>query len=157
MKNNNINDLLNKYWDAETSVEEEVILKSYFKSSEVAPEHKGFLPMFQAFDLEKQINADHIELHQKTNTVQDAKVVQISKTWKAIAAIFVLALASVFVFKSEIMNTQTTKATIVKVEDPEEALEYTKMALAMLSKSYRKGTTELATGMDNVNKMNIIK
>ena len=41
-----INNLLEKYWDAETSLQEEQELSTYFSSNEVAEEHKSFIPLF---------------------------------------------------------------------------------------------------------------
>ncbi|MBK8080845.1 MAG: hypothetical protein IPK25_11490 [Saprospiraceae bacterium] len=40
-----INDLLEKYWEGETTVEEENILKSYFQNGQVMPEHEAFTPL----------------------------------------------------------------------------------------------------------------
>jgi hypothetical protein len=157
MKNTQINDLLNKYWNAETSVTDENKLKSYFNSDNVASEHEQYAPLFQFFELEKGITADHLNLYSTKKLSKSAKIYQISKSWRSLAAVLVLVLASIVVIQSDLITSTQNKATVVNVEDPEQALEYTKMALAMVSKNYRKGTSELTAGMDNVNKINIIK
>lgn len=46
----NINKLLNKYWEAETTLEEEATLKAYFNSSVVAPEHSDLTSLFVGLD-----------------------------------------------------------------------------------------------------------
>lgn len=158
MSDNNINSLLTKYWDAQTSIEEENQLKDYFNSSDVSDEHTEFAPLFQIFKLESDTDMPDIKLSFPTETVKNAKVFQLSKSWKAIAAVFVIALSSIFLFKNDLNTIESSKkATIVNIDDPEEALEYTKMALAMVSKNYRKGSAKLSGSMDNVNKLNIIK
>lgn len=47
-----VNKILNKYFRGETSVDEEDILRLYFKSDQIAPEHMPFKPLFDAFALE---------------------------------------------------------------------------------------------------------
>ncbi len=159
MNNTEINNLLNKYWNAETNIHEELKLKEYYNSGKVAEEHQDAAPLFQIFKMESSINASNIEIKAPTETLaRESRVYQLNKSWRAIAAVFVIALASIFVVKSTLNTGNTSKkATIVNVEDPEEALAYTKMALAMVSKNYRKGSDKLSIGMENVNKMNIIK
>lgn len=52
----NINDILNKYFDGESSIDEERLLSRYFQSSEVKEEHKIYTSIFQHFAEEKEIN-----------------------------------------------------------------------------------------------------
>ena len=156
MSNIDINNLLNKYWNAETTIQEEVTLKEYFSSNAVSEEHKEFAPLFKSFALESSISAPELTWNTPVIT-KEAKVFSISKSWRAFAAVMVIALAAVFLIKANLKPVESKKATIVNIEDPEEALEYTKMALAMVSKNYRKGANKLSGSMNNVNKINIIK
>lgn len=50
-----INDLLEKYWEGETTVEEENILKSYFQNGQIMPEHEAFTPLFVYFNEQKKL------------------------------------------------------------------------------------------------------
>ena len=47
-----INKILDKYFKGETSLDEEKVLKIYFKSAQIAPEHIAFKPLFDAFEIE---------------------------------------------------------------------------------------------------------
>ncbi len=156
MKTRDINKLIEKYWNAETSLEEEKTLRSYFNGSDIDPEHLEFTPLFRALKMESVISASHIQLTPPKEVVRPKRIISIFRKWNAVAAVFIAILAVVFVMKNEGLTTKQS-ATVVNVESPEEALEYTKAALAMLSKNYRKGTSELSSSMNNVNRMNIIK
>lgn len=50
-----IESLLEKYWEGETSLEEERLLKAYFASGEVDAALRQFAPMFQVFREEKAV------------------------------------------------------------------------------------------------------
>jgi len=49
-----INELLEKYFNGETSIQEENQLKEYLKSVNVTPEHKSYSYMFDVFETERQ-------------------------------------------------------------------------------------------------------
>lgn len=52
-----IDQLLERYFEGDTSVAEERQLKAYFQNSEVAPEHRQYAPMFVFFARESQKTA----------------------------------------------------------------------------------------------------
>jgi len=49
-----IDKLLDKYFKGETTLAEEAELKQYFANGNIAPEHKPYSPLFQAFGQELQ-------------------------------------------------------------------------------------------------------
>jgi len=53
-----INELLEKYFRAETSVAEENELKIYFSGSDIANEHEVYIPLFKTFITEKHQKSD---------------------------------------------------------------------------------------------------
>lgn len=157
---NRINELLDKYWEAETSPEEEKELRDYFGQGNVAPEHEAFLPLFGYFNRQQHVGytlpaPEHI----RALAEEKPRVVSLSSTRKyiiAVAAVFSLVLASWFIFQ----NRQTqppTMANVQEIEDPEEAYRVTMAALAMVSGKLNKGTEGIEIGLENVNKANIFK
>ena len=81
------------------------------------------------------------------------------KNIRAIAAIAVFALASIFLIKTYLLQDKKPSyaSNYREIEDPQEAYEYTMAALAKLSKNYNKGRAELHDGMNNMNQVNIFK
>ena len=53
---NDIDNILEKYFDGESSVEEEQSLIHYFQSESVSEEHVKYVPIFQHFAKEKEVN-----------------------------------------------------------------------------------------------------
>ena len=76
-----IDQILEKYWDAETSVEEERMLREYFSSSEIHPDHAPFSSLFGYYHHQcTQVMPSHISLSKP-------KVVVMSlRTWLYAAA-----------------------------------------------------------------------
>jgi hypothetical protein len=60
--NNNIDNILNSYFEGSALPEEERQLKEYFRSNTVLPEHEVYKPLFAAFDRERQIAAPQFEV-----------------------------------------------------------------------------------------------
>lgn len=59
--NNNIDNILNSYFEGSALPEEERQLKEYFRSNTVLPEHEVYKPLFAAFDRERQIAAPSLK------------------------------------------------------------------------------------------------
>ncbi len=68
--NNNINNILEKYWNAETSLKEEAELKAYFSSNDVSEEHQPFAGLFLKVSIEQNLSSD-IDISQLINKVED--------------------------------------------------------------------------------------
>ncbi|MBK7335936.1 MAG: hypothetical protein IPJ00_07115 [Saprospirales bacterium] len=54
MTNQNIQQLLDKYFEGETSLEEEAALKNYFQGKTIDPAFQAFQPLFRYLDAERQ-------------------------------------------------------------------------------------------------------
>ena len=81
MDNSNeyIKALLDKYWEGDTSLEEELQLHLYFNQSKVDPALKTFQPLFDYFKNEKGISIDlSDEVMSKINAVEQ-KVAPVAK------------------------------------------------------------------------------
>lgn len=153
--------ILEKYWNGETSVQEENVLKAYFKSGKVSNNHLAFADLFSFFDEQAQITFDDSRSKDdKKDSPKTGQIISIFyKKWGyAAAAASVLIIASVFVIKN--FNTETTQpayTSVHEIEDPEEALRVTKEALAMVSKKFRKSQESIKENMGALEKATIFK
>lgn len=156
-----VNVILEKYWNGETSVQEENVLKAYFKSGKVSNNHLAFADLFSFFDEQAQITFDDSRSKDdKKDSPKTGQIISIFyKKWVyAAAAASVLIIASVFVIKN--FNTETTQpsyTSVHEIEDPEEALRVTKEALAMVSKKFRKSQESIKENMGALEKATIFK
>ncbi|WP_179345766.1 hypothetical protein [Winogradskyella ursingii] len=129
---NDIEKLLEKYNNAETSQQEEAQLKAYFASDNVASHLEHYKPLFQYFSQSQQEQfTKDVPLKTKKNT----KLYQ----WISVAAVIVLMLG--FLIPSLSQDQKTTWADYSE-EEQQMYLE-TKQALAMLSSNFNEGTSSL--------------
>jgi len=131
----NIEKLLEKYLDAETSIKEENELKSYFSGDEVAPHLEEYRAMFGYFSASKN--------EKFTKTIQ-LKRQNWNWKWLSVAASIVL-LAIVYTGYEK--NQQ---------EKAEKIYQETQFAFSMLSANLNKGTaaiTELQEFENTTNKI----
>jgi hypothetical protein len=161
-----IDNLLDKYWEGESTVDEEKVLKQYFTSSNIEPEHEAFKDLFVFWDNTSKI------AYQNNNQISDKQTIDIKpelnnkvrslsikKYIYATAAIFLLTLGSIFVVKNLNKEAQTieTYSQVQEIEDPEEALRVTKEALALLSKKLNSSTKTVKENMAELEKASIFK
>lgn len=133
MELNKIEEILEKYFQGETSIAEENQLKDYFSSSNVAQHLEQYKPMFGYFSQAKEQKSTYeIPLQTKKQNV----------AWLSIAASTVLLLGiGTYFFVSE-KNDTTAVASQTELgtyDDPEEALKATQKALALLSNNVNVG------------------
>jgi len=112
--------LLDKYFDAETTVAEENSLKAYFAGDAVAPHLQQYMPMFGYF-------AKQQELHFEKKLPLKNKV-SLTK-WFSVAASVVL-LCGMFAW---FINGNGPQQELGTYDDPELAFKETQKALQMLS------------------------
>ncbi|WP_303315975.1 hypothetical protein Q4Q34_13440 [Flavivirga abyssicola] len=126
---NNIEDLLEKYENGETTLKEEQQLKHYFSKETVAPHLEMYKPMFTYFlgNQQEQFTKD---LPLKTTRTFNYK-------WISVAAVAVLMLG--FYFNQ---STETCQENLVgTICEPEEAFNEVTKSLAMISSHFNKGTS----------------
>lgn len=133
MELNKIEDILEKYFQGETSIAEENQLKEYFSSPNVAQHLEQYKPMFGYFSQAKEQKSTYeIPLQSKKRNV----------AWLSIAASAVVLLGiGTYFFMSEQKNTTAvaSKTELGTYDDPEEALKATQKALALLSNNVNVG------------------
>jgi hypothetical protein len=132
MELNRIEDILEKYFQGETTIAEENQLKEYFSSSNVAQHLEQYKPMFGYFSQVKQQKSTHeIPLQTKKRNV----------AWLSIAASVVVLLSIGTYFYVSEKNTApvVAQSELGTYDDPEEALKATQKALALLSNNVNVG------------------
>lgn len=129
MEFNKMESLLEKYFEGESSIAEENELKDYFSSSNVAPHLEQYRPLFGYFtEAKEQKFINNLPLVSKKRKV----------AWLSIAASIIVML-SIGTYSYFEVNTVDENRELGTYDDPEEALEATQKALAMLSDNVNVG------------------
>ncbi len=118
-----IEQLLGKYWNGETTLDEEKMLKAYFEQHPEVPEAQYF----------RKIADDRKVLPEKRFVHPGRKI---RRAWLSMAAALLIGLISLpFILQ------QRPKADPYAVNNPEEALKITRASLMMVSQKLNKGKT----------------
>ena len=166
MDYNNIKQILEKYWEGETSLQEENLLHEYFNSDDVVEELKDVQPMFQYFKEEQTTrienpNFDEVLLAQLEETVvQPMRPVynrrnRIIRLVASAAAIVLIAFSGLFIYQEmdnggQIAETEKTLQLEDLTEEERKAYEQTKAALAFVSAKMNRGTSIAAKSLVKV-------
>jgi hypothetical protein len=147
MDSNEIKTLLEKYWNCETSLEEEQQLRAYFRG-EVPQAMSETAELFRYFEQQQKVTVSgkdfDAEVKKKIKEHRPAgKSVKMYFNYARIAAgVLVMVAAGYFV------RLEVRKAYPPEMEDtfsdPRVALEETKKALMMISNSFNKAHKEAA-------------
>ncbi|MFN3754293.1 hypothetical protein [Flavobacterium sp.] len=124
-----IEKLLEKYFEAETSIAEEKELKDYFASSDVTQHLEQYKPIFGYATQAKQ--------EQFTATIPLKTNKRSSVVWLSVAA-SVAVFLSVGLFTFNHYNHPVSE-DLGTYDDPEVAFRETQKALALISRSVNKG------------------
>ena len=132
----NIEKLVEKYLEAETTLQEETTLRNYFKEGDVAPHLQEYAFMFNYFTTTKD------ETYTKTIKLEPKQSKKRNYKWLSVAASIMLLL-SVFIGKNEYdrYKAKQTYAQITK-------------GLQLLSDNLKKGENALAQLYINESKVN---
>ncbi len=130
MELHNIKNLLEKYFEGETSLQEEKELKNYFSSENIAPELLKYKSMFGYFSKEKTTESEReIVLEKKSN----------NRKWLGMAASIVILLGIGFTF----LKQPVQQDDLGTFDDPEMALIETQKALALIAENFNKGKEKM--------------
>jgi len=154
----NIDNLLDLYWEGETSLAQEAELRQYFNGKNVAPEHAAYTSMFVHFSEQRILTTDL-----DVETV----LANIAKPKKSIFQMFSIkrysmgiAAALTFMLSvTTLMNVQTSSNVVVldEVAETEEAIRITREALALLSTKLDQSTKEVNNGISKMKSASIIR
>ena len=133
---NNIEKLLEKYENGETTLKEEHVLKNYFTSDNVAPHLEMYKPMFAYFLVNQQEQFTK-DVPLKTKRIFNSK-------WISVAAVVLLMLG--FYFGKSLNNND-----LGTYDDPEMAFNDFSKSMEMISERLNKGTSTVGY-LNEVNK-----
>jgi len=144
MDSNRINELLNKYWNCETTLEEEQQLREYFRGGDIGEEWKETAVLFRYFEENRKKSLNDISFEagvmEKVRTpAKQGKVVKLFYNSMRIAAGIAVVMVATWFIRTEIRKS-TPQEVVDTYDDPKLAFEETKKALMMISKSF--GTAE---------------
>jgi anti-sigma factor RsiW len=165
MDSKQIKIILDKYWEGETTVQEERELRNYFAGEDIAEELKAIQPMFHFFKAEQEayLNGDFEarlseQLRSRDNQAMPrrAKIVRILGRAAAIAAIFLCVFFAYSTWDngSETLPVAIGTSELNEQEKAEALLAYqeAKAALMLVSRKMRKGTGKAEQGIVEVRK-----
>lgn len=135
MEFSKIEEILEKYFQGETSIAEENQLKEYFSSSNVAQHLEQYKPMFGYFSqVIKQKSTQEIPLPKSRDKKQNL-------AWLSIAAsvVVLLSIGTYFYVSEKNAAPAVAQSELGTYDDPEEALAATQKALALLSNNVNVG------------------
>jgi len=146
MDSNKIDALLNKYWNCETSLEEEQHLRDYFKQGDIPESLKEAATLFRYFELQKKKSMNDVsfdaKILAKTQPAKKGIVRNLVYNSMRIAAGLVVVIMSVWFIRKEVQGTSSSGEIVDTYDDPKLALEETKKALLMISKSFGRAQEE---------------
>lgn len=155
---NNIQSLLEKYWEGETSLSEESQLFDYFNGGQVAETLKVYQPMFQYFKAEKSARIESEDFESRLLAELEASTVVpmrnrrrgIIRTLGRVAAVALLVLTAYIGYQQFSSTSSSVSEEYVATAEERRAYETTKLALLYVSAKLNKGT-KIAT--DNFKKV----
>lgn len=143
MDSNRIENLLSKYWNCETSLEEEQQLREYFKGGDIPEQWKETAALFRYFEENKKKTLNDVTFDaavmQNVEPQKKGKLVKLFYNSMRIAAGIAVLVMAVWFVRKEVRDT-TPQEVVDTYDDPQLAFEETKKALLMISKSF--GTAE---------------
>lgn len=136
MDSKKIEELLQKYWNCETSLEEEQQLREYFRN-EKGSEGNEAATLFHYFEQQKNNTVNEQFEKEVLGQIKKpkGKVTNLVQTSLRIAAGVAVLVVAVFFVRQEIRKSDTV-AMEDTYDDPQKALEETKKALMMISKGF---------------------
>jgi len=139
MEREQVAQLLEKYWQVETTVEEEKMLAEYFRGTDVPLEWASYREIFSFYEQEKEVTPGE-ELEERIME-QVRPRVRLRGAWWAAAACIVLLLGLEPLFRMSEGKRVEQRVVVVKdtYDDPQQALAAVQKALLIASRNMNKG------------------
>ncbi|MBS1485959.1 MAG: hypothetical protein JST43_00110 [Bacteroidetes bacterium] len=148
MDSKQIEQLLEKYWNAETSLEEEQELHRYFQTNGVPDTLQETAELFRYFTHEKNKTFTDSDFDKRVTKHigqrQGGKVIRMTNWFQIarVAAGVLVLVAAVYLIGQEVRKSSPIEIADTET-DPQLAFEETKKALLMISKSFNKAQQEV--------------
>lgn len=144
MDSKRLEELLHRYWECETSLEEEQELQQYFSTEPVPEQWKEAATLFQYFEKQRKlaVTANFEESVVSRIRAPKGKMASLVQISLRIAAGVAVVLAAVFFVRQEIRENSNELVFEDTYDDPEKALEETKKALMMISKGFGRAEAQ---------------
>lgn len=153
MEYQQIRTLLDRYFEGETTLADERLLREYFSEPEIDERLQKYAPLFQVLVQEKQIRLDERKAEElRPQSITPTLRIHY-RQWMARAAAVLLVLATLWWFYSPApVEVQTAEVDWSKYEitDEEEALRITQGALFQVSRSLNDGAKAAAGQVDRI-------
>jgi hypothetical protein len=142
MKTSEVKTLLQKYFEAETSLQEENQLKEYFRQTETAPELEMYREFFDGMTTEAMSERDMVLENEIMDYILEkesgskSRYRQMWLTVSGIAASLLIAVSGMLYYQQQ----QSFRDTFT---NPDEALAYAQETLQFISSRYNQGMSAL--------------
>jgi hypothetical protein len=130
-----IEQLLDAYFEGETDVADEKVLKAYFSGDQVAPHLEPYREMFAYF---AQAKSEITTVEVKAIQTKKPGFLKQMRPWYSIAALFVVALGVTF-----FLQNNSNRITDAERLEAEIAFEKTKEALNFFSQQFNESASKL--------------
>ncbi len=138
--------LLVKYWNCETTLKEEELLRSYFHQNDVPEDIVKYQKLFEFFyKKKKEIITEDFDkrvLDLVKKDIKGGKPRYLHPLYKIAAAVLLILSFAVIHERFIDVRVKTKKVVEDTFNDPRKALEETKKALFLVSEKMRKGKEE---------------
>ncbi|TMM53674.1 hypothetical protein FEE95_17385 [Maribacter algarum] len=129
MESDNIKELVEKYFEATTTVAEEDTLRAYFSKGGVTPELEQYVPMFQYFSNAKE---EKFTKQVPLDTIASVTKRRFNYKWLSVAAVGLLMFGIYF------------GKSYQEKREAEYAYQETKKAMTLLAQNFNRGTEKVA-------------
>lgn len=155
---NLIKKLLEKYYEGDTTLEEETVLRDYFNNEDVPQELQKYQSQFVFYQQEREIKYQNYDY--ELPKVSEIYHTRRRSYWITAAAAAILLIFSMMLFlpQNPFFHKQRN---VITVTDPDSTYEITQYALYAVSKNLNEGFGKLnkleylEDGMNAIKKINI--
>jgi len=157
MNNQNIRQLLDRYFEGETSLEEEAAIKQYFRGEQIDPELKPFQPLFQYLEAERQPALSDDFEQRVLEKIKAPRRLQIGWLYRVAAAAAIIA-GIVFFFprQEEPAGPIAINWEQYEPETEEEALAQATAALQLLAEKLNGGARTADDQLQKIEKSSAV-